>query len=160
MDSLSFKKKLFSFISILLFLVSIGMTLFLIFTTAGKITDSDAAAELIYSRMLAQDGKISLLNENWYYSTEFRFFHSQIIYTLLFHIFDNFLFVRIAGSIILCALYILSFLYLCRGLKLSVQSFFLGAAYLLFPTSIPYARIILMHNYYTPYLIIIFLAIG
>ena len=147
-------------LGMLLFLVSIGMTLFLIFTTAGKITDSDAAAELIYSRMLAQDGKISLLNENWYYSTEFRFFHSQIIYTLLFHIFDNFLFVRIAGSIILCALYILSFLYLCRGLKLSVQSFFLGAAYLLFPSSIPYARFILMHNYYTPYLIIIFLAIG
>lgn len=142
------------------FLLSAAMVVVLIFSTAGKITDGDAAAELIFSRTLAKDGKLSLFSEDWFYSTELRVLHTQIIYALLFHIWDNFLFVRIAGALILCAILVISFFCFCKGMKLSNKAFFLGSAMLLLPTSVPYARIVLMHNYYLPYLANNFFALG
>ncbi len=47
--------------------------------------DSDMAAEMIFSRLLAQEGKW-IATENWYYSTEFRVLYTQLIMTPLFHV--------------------------------------------------------------------------
>lgn len=153
-------KKITRFISIIVFFISIFMAVTVIFTTAGKITDGDAASELVLARNLAKDGRISLLSDDWYYSTELRVFNTQIINVFLFHLFDDFLFVRIAGAIILNAFLILSFFVFCKAIKLSLNVFFLGGSMLLIPVSVSYARIVLMHNYYIPHLANSFFILG
>lgn len=42
---------------------------------------SDDASELVYSRMLAQEG--SIISSNWYGSTELEILNTQLIYSLL-----------------------------------------------------------------------------
>ena len=47
--------------------------------------DSDMAAEMIFSRLLAREGKW-IATENWYYSTEFRVLYTQLFMVPLFHL--------------------------------------------------------------------------
>ena len=51
--------------------------------------DSDMAAEMIFSKLLAEEGKW-LATESWYYSTEFRVLYTQILMEPLFYCFFHF----------------------------------------------------------------------
>ena len=45
--------------------------------------DSDMAAEMVFSRLLAESGHLFATPE-WYYSTEFRVLYTQLVMTPLF----------------------------------------------------------------------------
>ena len=61
--------------------------------------DSDMAAEMIFSRLLAQEGKW-IATENWYYSTEFRVLYTQLIMTPLFHVLSDWHVIRVLTNMI------------------------------------------------------------
>lgn len=75
---------------------------------------SDDASELVYSRMLAQEG--SIISSNWYGSTELEILNTQLIYSLLFHFTSNFQVVRIVGQVILTLIFLASYLFCLRGI--------------------------------------------
>ncbi|MGN0167578.1 MAG: hypothetical protein ACI4AB_06035, partial [Acetatifactor sp.] len=73
---------------------------------------SDDASELILAKLLSEEGGI--LSANWFYSSELRVLNSQIIWSFLFHLTQNWHVVRMAGNIILYLILLLSLYYFCR----------------------------------------------
>ena len=66
----------------------------------GKdLLDADMSSELVLAQQLKQTGGI--LSSNWYYSTEVRVLNTQLVYSLLFHAFDDWQTVRLVGNITL-----------------------------------------------------------
>lgn len=120
--------------------------------------DADAASELILSDHLAATGRI--LSSDWFYSTELRVVNTQLVYTPLFLIFNQWHTVRWVGALILQAILILSYFGFCRLLKLDRSLFFWGGGLLLLPLSVCYGRIILYHCYYIPHLALSLWIIG
>lgn len=146
--------------SIAFFVLCALICLALLVTTTGKVTDSDAAAELMLGKLLAHDGRLSPFSTDWYYSTELTVLNNHLIYSFLFHLTDSYYWVRVLGAVILCALLVLSFYVLTWGAGLSSTMFFLGAGSLLLPVSVAYGRIVLMHQYYTVHLMRAFVISG
>lgn len=142
------------------FVLSMLLCLTLLVTTTGKVTDSDAASELMLGKILAEDGRLSPFSKDWFYSTELTVFNCHFMYALLFRVTDSFYWVRLLGSVILCALLVLSYGVLCKGAGLSSAAFWLGAGALLLPSSASYARIVLMHQFYTVHLMRAFVLVG
>ena len=58
--------------------------------------DGDDSAEMILANLLAREGGI--LSRNWFYSTEIRVLNNQIVMSLLFRVFKNWLVVRTLGT--------------------------------------------------------------
>ena len=142
------------------FILCALICLVLLVTTTGKVTDSDAASELMLGKLMAHDGHLSPFSTDWYYSTELTVLNNHLIYSFLFHLTDSYYWVRVLGAVILCTLLVLSFYVLTWGAGLSSTMFFLGAGYLLLPVSVSYARIVLMHQYYTVHLMRTFVISG
>ena len=142
------------------FILSVLICLALLVATTGKVTDSDAAAELILGKKMAHDGYLSPYSTDWYYSTELTVFNNHLVYSLLFRLTNSFYWVRLLGSIFMCALLALSFGVLSWGAGLSPSLFWLGAGSLLLPVSVSYARIVLMHQYYTVHLMRALVIVG
>lgn len=140
------------------FVLCYAFAVYLSFRTSAYLFDSDASAELILSKMLAQDGGI--LSPYWCYSTELRFLNTQLVYAPLFWVFDSFRTVRVVGAAVLQAAYALSFLFMVRQAGVRRSYAFLSAGLLLLPTSVAYARIALMHCFFLPHLTIGFLLTG
>jgi len=131
---------------------------YLSWRTSEHIYDADASSELILAQLLNEEGGI--LSENWYYSTELRVLNTQLVYAPLFSVFSSWRMVRFAGSVILQAILVLSFLFSARqaGVRLSVRLFTAGL--LLLPVSVTHAQMLLMHCYYVPHAAIGFFLIG
>ena len=55
--------------------------------------DSDMAAEMRFSKLLAEEGRW-FATPNWYYSTEFRVLYTQLIMGPLFRILDDWQVIR------------------------------------------------------------------
>lgn len=132
--------------------------IYLTYRTSAYIFDSDASSELILSKLLSEEGGI--LSRNWYYSTELRILNTQLLYSLLFRFTDSFRAVRVIANAIMQALLALSFLFSARQAGVPRANRLFCAGLLLLPVSVPYARIMLMHAYYMPHVIIGFLLIG
>ena len=142
-------------------LVFIFVVLFSCYTAyyfAYHITDSDAARELELGKLLADENK--LVTSNWYYSTEIRFFGTNLVYMPLFKILQNWPLIRFLSIIIFQLLLLISYLYFSRCVKLSWRAYFISAALLLLPTGVVYGRIVLYQNYYIPCLVYGFLIAG
>lgn len=120
--------------------------------------DGDASSELVLAEHLAQTGRI--LSSDWIYSTELRVLNTQLVYAPLFKLFSDWQTVRFAAALIMQAMLVFSYGFLCFEASLSLSAFFFGAALLLLPTSIAYGRIVLYHCYYIPHIIISFLFVG
>ena len=60
--------------------------------------DSDMAAEMIFSRLLAEEGHI-FGTSDWYYSTEFRVLYTQLVMTPLFSFMDSWHLIRMLTNI-------------------------------------------------------------
>ena len=99
---------------------------------------SDDASELVYSRMLAQEG--SIISSNWYGSTELEILNTQLIYSLLFHFTSNFQVVRIVGQVILTLIFLASYLFCLRGIdpEKAGERFWKTAFLLVIPISVLY----------------------
>ena len=70
--------------------------------------DSDMAAEMIFSRLLADSGHLFATPE-WYYSTEFRVLYTQLVMTPLFLLTDNWHLIRMAANLVTYLLMVFSY---------------------------------------------------
>lgn len=123
----------------------------------GDLLDSDMASDLIYARLLAQEG--TFFSPNWYYSSELRVFANHLSFTPLFLITQDWRLVRGLGSMLTYALFVLS---LCAplsqvGLR---RQYPLVAAAMLLPLSVMYFHYSMVGTFYTHNYILSFLLLG
>lgn len=121
--------------------------------------DSDMAAEMIFSRLLAKEGHI-LATRNWYYSTEFRVLYTQVIMTPLFYLTNSWHFIRAITNIVTYVLMLISYFYMMRPLKVDKRWVALTGTILLLPFSETMMTHMQMGNTYMPHVIIAFLYFG
>jgi len=133
-------------------------SVYLAYRTSFYIFDSDSSSELILSKMLAEEGGI--LSKNWYYSSELRVLNTQIVYSALFRITDDWQTVRWVGQTILNAILVLTYLFCAKQTGIRPYIRVATAGLLLLPLSTSYARIVLMHGYYVPHISIMFALVG
>ncbi len=112
------------------------------------ILDSDVSGEMVYSHHLQQTGQF--LADDWYYSTSLKILSNQLVFAPLFALTDSWHTVHAVGAVILQAVLLAGFLYLCSSAGLSRSAAYLGGTLLLLPTSVAYGRIVLYHSYYIP----------
>lgn len=72
------------------------------------LLDADMSSELILGNLLKQSGGI--LSDQWHYSTEVRVLNTQLVYSMFFHLFDDWQTVRIFGNITLYLVLLASYL--------------------------------------------------
>ena len=60
--------------------------------------DSDMAAEMIFSKLIAEEGGL-IATTNWFYSTEFRIIYTQLIMIPLFRVFEDWHVIRTITNI-------------------------------------------------------------
>ena len=157
------KKRKFStlFFDVLPVVAFAGVWVWLIaltYYTAGNILDADASNVLVLSNFLAQSNAIA--STGWRYFTELHILNMQIVYSFFFHLFDSWRLVRVFGAVTLQLIFIASYWYLCRQMKVSLKAFFYSAAFLLLPVSVTYTRIVLTHAHYTFHISLAFLLVG
>lgn len=113
--------------------------------------DDDTGAEMILSFMLSKSHGI--LSRNWIYSTEIRVINTQLIYSLLFHFFEDWQYVRTIGNAIMYVILIMSVGYLCSQLQIK-KYFVLVAALFIIPVSREYYLFALQGAYLLPHITI------
>jgi len=121
--------------------------------------DSDMAAEMIFSRLLTEEGRL-IATPNWFYSTEFRVLYTQLFMVPLFHLFDSWHTVRVLTNLITYALVFGSYLYMVKPLGVKRHMAVLTSLLLLIPFSETFATHVQMGNTYMPHMIIICFVAG
>ncbi|MBE5883036.1 MAG: hypothetical protein E7291_01220 [Lachnospiraceae bacterium] len=121
--------------------------------------DSDMAAEMIFSRILAETGHVFATPE-WYYSTEFRFLYTQLVMGPLFHILSDWHVIRTITNIVFYGLMLASYFYFMKPFKVSGSLTALTACILLLPFSETMMTHMQMGNTYMSHVIIVFLFFG
>ncbi len=121
--------------------------------------DSDMAAEMIFSKLLSEEGHI-FATPNWYYSTEFRVLYTQLIMAPLHLILDNWHLIRVITNIVCYLLMLFSFLFACKPLALKKRNVWLGSLALLIPISEAVMTHLQMGNTYMPHVILSFVTFG
>lgn len=139
------------------FLMSFFASISVISHLSNRALDNDSSGELLLSKCLYDEK--SLICPDWSYSTEFRI-NNQIIFALLFSIFENFIDVRITGIIIIEIILIGSFVFLLKSLDLCTESILFGMSIIILPYCVAYGRIVLYYGFYAPYLTFMFIIIG
>lgn len=119
--------------------------------------DSDLSSDLILARQINKEGTI--LTPNWYYSTDLRVLHTQLVFAPLFSVFTDWHVIRLFGTIILFGILLLSYFYFCRQTGLS-RIFPWTAPMLLMPLSNNYSYIMLIGACYIPHAAITFVVFG
>lgn len=121
--------------------------------------DSDMAAEMMFSKLLAQEGHL-FAAPDWYYSTEFRFLYTHWIMGPLFRICDNWHVIRSITNIASYVLMLASYFYCMRPLKVRKGLVMTTAALLLLPFSETMMTHMVMGNTYMFHVIIVFWFFG
>lgn len=123
-----------------------------------NLMHSDTAAEVILSKLLADENK--LISKNWYYSTEIRIIYSQLIMAPLFKIFSSYRIVKVLSIFIFYALLILAYSYVGKKYDLQKPYLLLGMAFLFTPLSNEYLDMMFVGCFYTSQVICTFLILG
>lgn len=121
--------------------------------------DSDMAAEMIFSKLLAEEGRI-FATPDWYYSTEFRVLYTQLIMGPLHHIIDNWHMIRIITNVICYLLMLFSFHFVCKPLNLKKRNVWFASLALLVPVSEAVMTHLQMGNTYMAHVILSFITFG
>jgi len=121
--------------------------------------DSDMAAEMIFSKQIAEEGGL-LATKNWYYSTEFRILYTQLIMVPLFHVFESWSTIRIITNIVTYILLLGSYYYFMKPVCSKVSTVLYSSVILLLPFSEVIMTHVQMGNTYMPHMIIIFFCFG
>jgi len=121
--------------------------------------DSDMAAEMIFSKQIAEEGGL-LATKNWYYSTEFRILYTQLIMVPLFHVFESWHVIRTITNIVTYILLLGSYYYFMKPVCSKKSTVVYSSVILL----LPFSEVIMTHmqmgNTYMPHMIIIFFCAG
>ena len=121
--------------------------------------DSDMAAEMIFSKTLAQEGHF-FAAPDWYYSTEFRFLYTHWIMGPLFHIFQSWHMIRAITNILSYVLMLLAYFYCMKPMQVKRGLVAVTAALLLLPFSETMMTHMAMGNTYLFHVIIAFFFFG
>ena len=121
--------------------------------------DSDMAAEMMFSKLLAEEGRL-FATPDWYYSTEFRFLYTHWIMGPLFRICDNWHLIRGITNIVSYVLMLGSYYYCMRPLKVRKGLVITTSAILLLPFSETMMTHMVMGNTYMFHVIIVFWFFG
>lgn len=121
--------------------------------------DSDMAAEMIFSRLLAQEGKW-IATENWYYSTEFRVLYTQLIMTPLFHVLQDWHVIRTLTNVITYLLVLGAYFYCMKPFRIRRSTVVFSSVILLLPFSETFLTHMQLGNTYMWHVILILLAFG
>lgn len=157
MEILSMKKKYSVYFEyIMLLIVFVSLCAFM-GKYIGYMINSDDSSEMVLSRLLSQEAGI--LSRNWFYSTELRVLNTQIIWSLLFRISNNWHIVRVWGNIIVYLLMLFCLRLFCKEVGLS-RWYALIAILFLLPVSSIYFDIVLRGVYYIPHIAISLLLFG
>ena len=120
------------------------------------LLDSDMSSEIILSKLLSEEKNI--VSENWFYSTEIRVINTQLVFSLLFLLINDWRMVRISGIVIINLILLLSFVFLAKQLKLKyipwLSMLIIGA------TSREYLKFVLLGSYYVPHIAVSFITLG
>lgn len=120
--------------------------------------DDDISSELVLAKTLA-DSKGFVLTDQWFYSTEIRFLNTQLVFAPLFWLTNNWMVVRLLGTIILLAIMLLAFYFLLAALQQKVMFPWL-ATFLLLPLSGYQIYVINYGVFYIPHVTVSFLVLG
>ena len=121
------------------------------------LLDSDMASDMIYANLLAKEG--SFFSPNWYYSSELRVFANHLSFTPLFLLTQDWRLVRGLGSMLTCALFVVSVYAPIR--HTSLRRFYpLVAAAMLMPLSATYFHYSFIGTFYTHNYILSFWLLG
>ena len=133
------------------------LALSIVLQEAGYLTylNSDMASEMILARRQADTG--SLVQMDWLYSTEIHTIHMNLFYALAFAFTQSFMWARIIGNTIGFVIGMLSCVFLCRKLGLSMAKGLWTAALLPFASSVLYAANMTIGGYYIIHLPFAFL---
>lgn len=131
--------------------------LFFLARHMNALLNSDMAGDLILPHMLVQNGE--WLSRDWYYSTDLRVFNTQLVFGALFFLTDNWMVVRLVGTLLLILLLLASIWYFCASLHWQRWFPILGGV-LVLPTSMDYFEITLLYTGYVPYLCTAFVVFG
>lgn len=126
------------------------LTLYMDVYVARNVLDGDVSDFLYCGNIFAREK--DLFSTNYYYSTEVRPLDLSSVFSFFFLLTGQWTLVRVLGTITVQTIYALSFLFMTRQAGLSRKTRVTVAALSLLPFSIPYARIVLYHLYYTLYL--------
>lgn len=121
--------------------------------------DSDMAAEMRFSKLLAEEGRL-IATPNWYYSTEFRVLYTQLIMGPLFRITDNWHVIRTITNLVFYGFLLASYYYCMKPLKIRKQLVILTSVILLLPFSETVMTHVHIGNTYIAHMILIFLFLG
>ncbi len=121
--------------------------------------DSDMAAEMMFSKLLAKEGRL-FATPDWYYSTEFRFLYTHWIMGPLFRFCDNWHVIRAITNIASYVLMLVSYFYCMKPLKVRKGLVITTAALLLLPFSETMMTHMVMGNTYMFHVIIVFWFFG
>lgn len=121
--------------------------------------DSDMAAEMMFSKLLAQEGKL-FATAGWFYSTEFRLLYTQLFMGPLFRVLDNWHVIRMITNTIFYGLLLLSYFYMMAPLSVDNGKKVVGGAVLLLPFSETMMLHMHMGNTYMAHTVIAFFYLG
>lgn len=121
--------------------------------------NSDMSAELIFSNLLASKGEI-LSTSDWYYTTEFHVFYTQIIMVPLLWIFDSWAMVRFLTNIITYILLFISYFYFIKPLHIKRSIAMFTSIFLLLPFSEALITYVQLGNTFMLHIIVIFFYMG
>ena len=138
--------------------VMAAVTLWMDVFVAQNLLDGDASDFMVRGYTFFQKG--NPFSNDYYLTTESRLLDIPFVFFLFFHLFSDWTLVRVCGTVLIQAVYVLSFLFVLRqaGIRRSVR--LTAAGFLLLPFSVNYARIVLYHIYYALYLAQVFLLLG
>ncbi len=121
--------------------------------------DSDMAAEMMFSKLLAEEGRL-FATPDWYYSTEFRFLYTQLIMAPLFKITDNWHVIRMVTNILFYIFLLASYYYFMKPFRVKRETAAATSVILLLPFSETMMTHVQMGNTYMAHMIIVFLFFG
>ena len=121
--------------------------------------DSDMAAEMIFSKLLAEEGGL-IATSNWYYSTEFRVLYTQLVMGPLHRIFTDWHVIRTITNVVFYVLMLTSFYFVCKPLKIRKRNIWMCALALFVPVSEAVMTHLQMGNTYMSHVILCFVTFG
>ncbi len=121
--------------------------------------DSDMAAEMIFSKLLSEEGHI-FASPHWYYSTEFRLIYTQLIMTPLFKLTGSFHLIRGVTNMLTYVLLLGAYFYMMKPFKVRRSLTIMTATVLLLPFSETMMTHMQMGNTYMMHVILVLLFFG
>lgn len=121
--------------------------------------DSDMAAEMMFSKLLAEEGHL-FATPNWYYSTEFRFLYTHWIMGPLFRICEDWHVIRAITNIVSYGLMLGAYYYCMKPLKVRKGLVIATSAILILPFSETMMTHMVLGNTYMFHVIIVFFFFG